>query len=182
MQLTNRLLSAHLPADTSSLKLKLQGFQKSIFSVKNKTVLRELPDFTEVIALLLSCGLPVGVALSWVQPRMTGDIAHQLEVVIGNLSLGADLSLELKQADQRLADAGFSELVDKLIMSLDRGAPVSEQTMQLAASLRQEQGRLLLRQAGSSETKMLIPTVFVILPVTVLFAVFPSVLILQQSF
>ena len=182
MQLTNRLLSAHLPADTFSLKLKLQGFQKSILSVKNKTVLRELPDFTEVIALLLSCGLPVGVALSWVQPRMTGDIAKQLEVVIGNLSLGADLSSELKQADQRLADAGFSELVDKLIMSLDRGAPVSEQTMQLAASLRQEQGRLLLRQAGSSETKMLIPTVFVILPVTVLFAVFPSVLILQQSF
>jgi tight adherence protein C len=54
--------------------------------------------------------------------------------------------------------------------------------MQLAYSLRQEQGRALLRQAGSSETKMLIPTVFVILPVTVLFAVFPSVLVLQQSF
>jgi tight adherence protein C len=73
-------------------------------------------------------------------------------------------------------------LVEKLNMSLDRGAPVAEQTMQLAYSLRQEQGRALLRQAGSSETKMLIPTVFVILPVTVLFAVFPSVLVLQQSF
>jgi tight adherence protein C len=53
--------------------------------------------------------------------------------------------------------------------------------MQLANSLRQEQGRRLLKQAGSSETKMLIPTVFLILPVTVLFAVFPSVLVLQRS-
>jgi tight adherence protein C len=98
------------------------------------------------------------------------------------MALGADLASELSDAATRIGDAGFYELVEKLNMSLDRGAPIAEQSMQLAQSLRQEQGRALLRQAGSSETKMLIPTVFVILPVTVLFAVFPSVLVLQQSF
>jgi len=73
------------------------------------------------------------------------------------------------------------ELAEKLSLGLSRGVPMAEQVMQLANSLRQEQGRRLLKQAGSSETKMLIPTVFLILPVTVLFAVFPSVLVLQRS-
>lgn len=182
MRLHNRLLSAHLPVSSSSLRLKLEVYRSGFFTARNKTLLRELPDLTEVIGLLLSSGLPVGVALSWIQPRITGQISSEVDVVIGNVNLGADLSSELKQASQRLSDSGFSELVEKLAMSLDRGAPVADQIMQLAASLRQEQGRLLLRQAGSSETKMLIPTVFVILPVTVLFAVFPSVLVLQQSF
>jgi len=182
MQLASRLLSAHLPVETSSIRARFEGYRAGLFTAKNKAVLGELPDFTEVMGLLVSSGLPVGVALGWIQPRMSGEIAKQLEIVIGNINLGADLSSELKLAARRVSDPGFTELVEKLTMSLDRGAPVAEQTMQLASTLRQEQGRLLLRQAASSETKMLIPTVFVILPVTVLFAVFPSVLVLQQSF
>jgi tight adherence protein C len=182
MRLSNRVLSAHLPPAQPGLKLRISSYQKNIFVAKNKKALRELPDFTEAVALLLQTGLPVGVALSWLQPRMTGELGKELSIVINNIGLGADLAAELSEAATRIGHEGFHELVEKLSMSLDRGAPVAEQTMQLAYSLRQEQGRGLLRQAGSSETKMLIPTVFVILPVTVLFAVFPSVLVLQQSF
>ena len=182
MRLDNRVMSAHLPPAPQSFKLRISSYQRSLFVAKNKQAMRELPDFTEAVALLLETGLPVGVALSWLQPRMTGELGKELEIVISNTGLGADLSAELSEAATRIGDEGFYELVEKLNMSLDRGAPVAEQTMQVAYSLRQEQGRALLRQAGSSETKMLIPTIFVILPVTVLFAVFPSVLVLQQSF
>lgn len=182
MRLVSRVMSAHLPPAVPGLKVRIASYQKSIFTVRNKKALRELPDFTEAMALLLQTGLPIGVALSWLQPRMTGEVALQLSIVIQNMALGADLASELSDAATRIGDAGFYELVEKLNMSLDRGAPIAEQSMQLAQSLRQEQGRALLRQAGSSETKMLIPTVFVILPVTVLFAVFPSVMVLQQSF
>ena len=81
---------------------------------------------------------------------MTGELGRELSIVINNIGLGADLAAELSEAASRIGHEGFHELVEKLNMSLDRGAPVAEQTMQLAYSLRQEQGRALLRQAGSS--------------------------------
>ena len=64
---------------------------------------------------------------------------------------------------------------------IERGAGVSSQVFELAGSLRASLYRELLAKAGSNETKMLIPTVFLILPVTVLFALFPSLVVLQSS-
>jgi tight adherence protein C len=46
------------------------------------------------------------------------------------------------------------------------------------AALRAE----LLIIAGRNETKMMIPMVFIILPVTVMFALFPSLALFQGSF
>jgi tight adherence protein C len=40
----------------------------------------------------------------------------------------------------------------------------------------------LLAKAGKNETKMMIPMVFVILPVTVMFALYPSLALIQGSF
>ena len=122
MRLANRVMSAHLPPAPQSLKLRISSYQKSIFVAKNKQALRELPDFTEAVALLLETGLPVGVALSWLQPRMTGELGKELEVVMSNTVLGADLSAELSEAATRIGDEGFYELVEKLNMSLDRGS------------------------------------------------------------
>ena len=182
MRLANRVITAHLEPEPDSSWLKLTTLWQSLVVTRNKKAISELPDIAQAIGLLLASGLPIGVALDWLRRRMTGDLASELEVVSENVELGADLSHELELAADRLSDIGFSELTEKLRLGISRGAPVADQVMQLAASLRNEQGRLLLKQAGSSETKMLIPTIFVILPVTVLFAVFPSVLVLQQSF
>lgn len=182
MRLASRVLSAHLPPEPKSSWLQISSLWQLLMVARNKKVIAELPDVTQAIGLLLASSLPIGVALDWLRIRMTGEIAGELQVVSENVALGADMSLELQESAVRVGDAGFSELTEKLCLGISRGAPMSDQVIQLAASLRNEQGRLLLKQAGSSETKMLIPTIFVILPVTVLFAVFPSVLVLQQSF
>ncbi|NQV92721.1 MAG: type II secretion system F family protein, partial [Candidatus Aquiluna sp.] len=121
MRLDNRVMSAHLPPAPQSFKLRISSYQRSLFVAKNKQAMRELPDFTEAVALLLETGLPVGVALSWLQPRMTGELGKELEIVISNTGLGADLSAELSEAATRIGDEGFHELVEKLNMSLDRG-------------------------------------------------------------
>jgi tight adherence protein C len=51
-----------------------------------------------------------------------------------------------------------------------------------ALSVREEIKSRLLRQAGRNETRMLIPLVFLILPVTVLFAIYPSLELLNFGF
>ncbi|MBT5431680.1 MAG: hypothetical protein HOK86_04825 [Micrococcales bacterium] len=181
MQLANRVISAHIPSTTVKRRIHFDALFSHFLSSGNKKAALELPDFAEAIGLLLATGLPIGVALDWLGPKMTGEIGSVLRTVSENVALGADLVDELEEAAAVLGEPGFMELAEKLSLGLSRGVPMAEQVMQLANSLRQEQGRRLLKQAGSSETKMLIPTVFLILPVTVLFAVFPSVLVLQRS-
>ena len=48
--------------------------------------------------------------------------------------------------------------------------------------MREEIKNRLLEQAGKNETRMLIPLVFLILPVTVLFAIYPSLELLNFGF
>jgi tight adherence protein C len=108
-------------------------------------------------------------------------LGQELKALVANLELGADLAQEIRDLADRSPDPGVIELAEKLVSAIERGAPISNQVMQLAESQRQLLARNLLRRAGSNETKMLVPTIFLILPVTVLFAVFPSVLVLQTQ-
>jgi len=74
------------------------------------------------------------------------------------------------------------ELTQKLQISIERGTPSAHQISQLSQSIQQQVLRGLIKRAGENETKMLIPTIFLILPVTVLFAVFPSLAVLQSTY
>lgn len=184
MQISNRIMAQHLepeikiPHDSALMTLRI----KSLFKKKPLSRLAlETPDVLQALGLLLANGLPVGVAVSWLAPRLGGELGKEIGVLVSNLELGADLAQELHDFAQRLPDPGVLELSEKLISAIERGAPIANQVMQLAQSQRQLLARNLLRKAGSNETKMLIPTIFLILPVTVLFAVFPSVLMLQSQ-
>lgn len=172
----------HLPTQRAG------SFFKDIFvkirkalTAKSKVTLLELPEFLRVFGLLLANGLPVGVAISWLGPKLQGSLGHSLTRLSRNLELGADLVAELRKLDADFQNPAVTEFCQKLIASIERGAPVSNQIAQLARTVSQEVARDLIKRAGSNETKMLIPTIFLILPVTVLFAVFPSILVLQSQ-
>jgi tight adherence protein C len=64
-------------------------------------------------------------------------------------------------------------------VSLERGTPIAQQLDQLAQTAISNSQALLLRKAGSNETKMLIPTIFLILPITILFTIYPSLSLLN---
>lgn len=184
MPIYNRIMQQHLEPKIKSryeIGLLLSRARERLSKKPLGQIALETPDVLQVIGLLLANGLPVGVALSWLAPRLSGQIGQDLRVLVANLELGADLAQEIVNLAQRLGDPGMTELSEKLVSAIERGAPISNQVIQLAQSQRQLLARNLLRKAGSNETKMLIPTVFLILPVTVLFAVFPSVLMLQTQ-
>jgi tight adherence protein C len=100
---------------------------------------------------------------------------------VRNLDLGADLIEELSELAVRLPIEELSELCQKLRVAIERGTPIAHQISNLADSIQQQVMRDLIRRAGQNETKMLVPTIFLILPVTVLFAIFPSILVLQAG-
>lgn len=182
MALRTRILTQHQPRVARSQ----QGFAER-FSLlwtsksEQRKIDGEIADFASVMGLLLGNGLPVVIALSWLTPRANGVLAEQFSVLIHNLDLGADPVRELEKLAQLNHNQQLTEFCEKLSISLTRGAPVSEQLLAHSRAARGQIQRNLLKQAGSNETKMLIPVIFLILPVTVLFAIFPSMALLANQ-
>jgi tight adherence protein C len=73
----------------------------------------------------------------------------------------------------------FTRCVDQLLGALDRGTPLAEVLRAQAQDARDDAKRRLLETAGKKEVGMLVPVVFLILPVTIAFAIFPGIVVLQ---
>jgi tight adherence protein C len=73
-------------------------------------------------------------------------------------------------------------LATKLAVALNNGSALSELLSDFMQSATTELRTQLIAKAGKNETKMMIPMVFVILPVTVMFALYPSLALIQGSF
>jgi len=186
MELSERLLQAHRPPQAFSHGLDLQRLVAPIRAKSARRLFSEeakqFADVTQAFGLLLENGLPVSVAIRWLEPRLSGVWQQNFRFLIANLDLGADLIAELQGLSDRMPLAEVIEFTQKLQISIERGTPSAHQIAQLSQSIHQQVLRGLIKRAGENETKMLVPTIFLILPVTVLFAVFPSLAVLQSTY
>jgi tight adherence protein C len=146
---------------------------------KQRAVLGELPDYMFALSLALQNGLSLFSALTWLSARTSGQLAREIDRALVACNQGAEFASELTEIGRRLPEPQLKELIAKLILASRRGTPVVELVQLQAESVRAEAAQLILAAAGRNETRMLIPTVFLILPITVLFAVFPSLQALQ---
>ena len=92
---------------------------------------------------------------------------------------GSALSESLSRLAGRLDVPGLSRAVDQLVAALDRGAPLAHVLHAQALDAREDAKRGLIERAGRKEIYMLVPLVFLILPLSVLFAVFPGIFMLR---
>ncbi len=186
--LTARISTGNSGFDARILRAKIQQsiIQKltdTFSSQKNaQRVLFELPDFLELLSVSISSGESIYSSLRRVIPRLNGVFAAELRNTLLALELGSDLPTELNDLSQRLPQRQVVEFCNKLNLALRRGTPLARVLSEQAESVRQEVQNQLTKQAGKNETRMLIPLVFLILPVTVLFAVYPSLKLLNIAY
>jgi tight adherence protein C len=143
-------------------------------SNKNWNALYELPDLINLLAVGIAAGESLHSSLSFVTSRASGVVAQEFRIAIKAIELGSSLEEELKTVASRLPQTQLMELCNKLTMTLKRGTSLSHILSEQAQSIRSEIQIQRIKQAGKNETRMMIPLVFLILPVTVLFAIFPS--------
>ena len=134
----------------------------------------QLPDFLDLFSVALSSGESVHSALSRVVPRMHGVVASEFEQLLLALELGSDFESELSQMSIRNRNNPLSEVANRLLLAIRRGSPIAQLLSNQAAFVRNDLHNQMLKQSGRNETRMMIPLVFLILPVTILFAIFPS--------
>ena len=177
--LASRVLSQHLPVRPKSAFSFLRLFSRPTKASKNVDF--QLIDFVRLLALLSRNSVPVAVAIAWLTPRTAPPLGARLRQITQDLELGADLGELLEAWVLEQPDRLLIELVQKLKLAIDRGTPLADALDSLVETARSEFSASILSRAGSSETKMLIPTVFLILPVTVLFAIYPSLSLLGSG-
>ena len=82
----------------------------------------------------------------------------------------------------RTSLAPLSRFVDGVSVAVERGTPLGEVLRAQAQDVRELGRRRLMEEGGRKEIAMMIPVVFFVLPVTVLFAVYPGIVALRLDF
>lgn len=142
----------------------------------------ELPEIIDLLVVHLRAGDGIYRSFACVVPRTEGELAKELGRVLRAVQFGAAFGTELKKVAIALPQPQIIEFTNKVALALERGTPLAQMLSELGASTRAEIRNRLLRQAGKNETRMLIPLVFLILPITVLFAIYPSLELLNFGF
>ena len=142
----------------------------------------ELPVVLEFLALCLSAGEGVLDAMRRVAKVGHGELAGELSGVVASVGAGLPFAETLGSLSRELELPAFTRCVDQLLGALDRGTPLAEVLRAQAQDARDEAKRRLIETAGKKEIGMLVPLVFLILPITVAFAIFPGIVVLQVGF
>lgn len=139
----------------------------------------ELPTTLEFLALCLSAGESVYDALRRVGEVGSGELTAELRQVSLAVHTGSSLADALTEAAGRLQVPGLSRAVDQVVAALEHGAPLAGVLHAQASDAREDAKRVLIEQAGRKEIAMMLPVVFLLLPISVLFAVYPGLFVLR---
>lgn len=142
----------------------------------------ELPTVLEFVTLSIASGEALPDALARVARVGGGDLVAEFAEVVRLTRLGEPLQNALAQLAEALQIAALSRMVAQLNSAIERGAPLVEVLRAQAADQRVQFKREQLESAGRKEIAMLVPLVFIILPVTILFAVWPGIVVLNAGF
>jgi tight adherence protein C len=141
---------------------------------RHEAMLTELPVVADLLALAVTAGEGVAGAMERVCRLTRGEIARELSDALARAHAGAPLVDALEGLRDRTGLGPLVRFLDGIIVAVERGTPLAEVLRAQAADVREAGKRALLEAGGRKEILMMFPVVFLILPVTVLFALFPG--------
>ncbi|WP_036320613.1 type II secretion system F family protein [Microbacterium indicum] len=142
----------------------------------------ELPTVLEFLSLCLAAGEGVLGSVRRVAQVGSGELTAELRAVTVEVDTGATLTDALGAMARRLDAPVLTRAVDHVVAAIDRGSPLAQTLQAQAADAREQAQRTLIEQAGRKEIFMMIPLVFGLLPLSVLFAIFPGIAMLRLGF
>jgi tight adherence protein C len=141
---------------------------------RERRMLAEFPTVAELLALAVSAGEGATGALDRVCRLSRGELSTELGRCLADARAGANLPTALQGLADRTGIVSLARFVDGMVVAVERGTPLAEVLRAQAQDVREAGRRAVMESGGRKEIGMMIPVVFLVLPVTVLFAVFPA--------
>ncbi len=145
---------------------------------REEVMMSEFPIIADLLALAVVAGEAPVDALARVCRLTDGEVARELAVALARARSGEPIARALTEIADRSTVEAFSRFVQGFVVALERGTPLADVLRAQAADVREVGKRALLDAGGKKEISMMAPVVFLILPTTVLFALYPGLLTL----
>ena len=139
-----------------------------------RSMTAELPDLAELLALSVGAGESIRAALERVAAIGSGALAAEIGRTLDSVRAGDPLAASLAEMATRCDNLSVGRFVDAIVTSLERGTSLGDVLRAQAADAREQARRELLEEGGRKEIGMLIPVVFLIMPLTIVFTLYPS--------
>jgi tight adherence protein C len=139
----------------------------------------ELPVALDLITLAIMSGESIPAAFARVADVLGGGMGGELRRTVADVRAGAPLVDALEAMKNRLPDYSVVRFVDAVCTGIERGAPLADVLRNQADDAREARRRTLLEMGGRREILMLLPVVFLILPVVVAIALLPGLVSLD---
>ncbi|MEO6411891.1 MAG: type II secretion system F family protein [Pedococcus sp.] len=150
-------------------------------TVREQRMLSEFPTIAELLALAVGAGEGAVGALERVCRLSQGELSAELGRCLADARAGANLPTALQALADRTGLMSLSRFVDGMVIAVERGTPLADVLRAQAQDVRETGRRAVMEAGGKKEIAMMVPVVFLVLPITVLFAVFPGFAFLRFS-
>lgn len=147
---------------------------------RERRMLTEFPTIAELLALSVAAGEGPVTALARVVARSKGEMSVELSRVLAEIRTGTPISRALDDMARRSGVPVVARFAEGMAVAVERGTPLSDVLHAQAADVREAARRALIESGARKEILMMVPVVFVVLPVTVIFAFWPGVVGLQM--
>lgn len=148
---------------------------------RDRQILAEFPAVAELLALAVTAGEGAAAALERVARLSKGELAGELSRCLIDARAGASLPEALQGLADRTGLASLARFVDGIVVALERGTPLADVMRAQAQDARDAAKQELIELGGRRELAMMVPVVFLVLPVTILFAVWPGLAALRLT-
>ena len=143
---------------------------------RERLILLEFPVVAEMLALAVAAGEGPVAALDRVTRRSRGALSADLERVLAEIRTGAPVSRAFDALAARTGLPLVARFAEGVAVSIERGTPLADVLHAQAADVREAGRRELIEAGARKEVLMMVPVVFLVLPVTVVFAFWPGVI------
>lgn len=145
-------------------------------------ILSEFPTIAEILALSVASGEAPLAALERVSRTGSGALSEEITLTVADVRAGSSITKGLENLGKRTQILAIVRFADGVSVAVERGTPLAQVLRDQARDARDLGHRELMEVGGKKELHMLVPVIFLILPITVAFAVFPSLSVMDISF
>ena len=148
---------------------------------REQRVRAELPIVADLLALAVAAGESPVAGLERVVRVVRGALGDELAAVLAEIRTATSVTAAFDRLAARTGVANVARFAEGLVVALERGTPLVDVLHAQAADVRESARRDLIETGGRREVAMMIPVVFLLLPVTIVFAFFPGYVGLHLS-
>jgi tight adherence protein C len=129
---------------------------------------RTLPDFLDVLAVVVSAGLGFRQALDRVAEKYEGPWADELRITLRQMDMGVSRRQAFDELRRRNSSEQVAQFVSALQQGEELGSPIAETLIQLATDMRRTDAQNARRRAAKTIPKATLVTLVFMLPATMI--------------